>query len=241
MRAPHPLWAAPIVVAVSFLVVGCYTILKHPITADGVNAEEASHQEFYRGQCLDCHQDYASYPYGFFYGEYPDYYFEYPRWGHYYAYPWWWDKLWYENNGDESAADAWNSDAGGEIQDGVKSPRRGGMVPPYVGGAAVIDYGGGGYRYGGSSSGGSAGFQQGTGTTPPSVPATGLKSKSEDSAPTETGTSPQLKEKSTAPVVGSQVTGKGSAGSGSVTTQKPGNDSATARPLEPKAKKSKRR
>ncbi|MBI5867831.1 MAG: hypothetical protein HZB43_06020 [candidate division Zixibacteria bacterium] len=235
-RALHPLWLAPIVVAMSFLVVGCYTILKHPITADGEQAEAGSHQEYYRGQCLDCHQDYASYPYGFFYGEYPDYYFEYPRWGHYYAYPWWWDKLWYETSGDGTTSDAWSTDSGGEVVDGQKAPRRGGMVPPYVGGAAVTNYGGSGYQYGGSSSGGGTGYQQGTGTTPPAVPATGLKSKSGETSgttpPTEAGGTPQLKGKADTPT---------SFGSGTINVQKPGKDSTAARPLEPKVKKSKRR
>ena len=164
-RTPHPLWAAPLSVAVTFLIVGCYTILKHPITSDGGSeggSEQASHQEFYRGQCLDCHQDYATYPYGFFYGEYPDYYFEYPRWGYYYAYPWWWDHLWYENRDDGISSDGEYLDSTGTEQPGRKASRRGSMVPPYVEGAPTIPYGGGGYRTNDPPTSGKTGSGSGT-------------------------------------------------------------------------------
>jgi hypothetical protein len=141
-----------VIVTATFLLVGCYTILKHPITADGDATVEASHQEYYRGQCLDCHQDYATYPYGFFYGEYPDYYFEYPRWGYYYAYPWWWDHLWYENTDGGAADDGAYADSTGAGESSRKASRRGGMIPPYVEGAPPIPLGGSGYQTGSSSS-----------------------------------------------------------------------------------------
>ena len=166
-QTPHPLWAAPLCVAVTFLIVGCYTILKHPITSeDGTEggSEQASHQEFYRGQCLDCHQDYATYPYGFFYGEYPSYYFEYPRWGYYYAYPWWWDHLWYENNGNGTSADGEYLDSTGTGESSRKASRRGSMIPPYVEGAPpmTIPSGSGGYRTDNPSTSGKTGAESGT-------------------------------------------------------------------------------
>ena len=244
---PHTLWAAPLSVALTFLVVGCYTILKHPITADGEDAEQASHQEYYRGRCLDCHQDYATYPYGFFYGEYPDYYFEYPRWGQYYAYPWWWDRLWYENSDDGTSSGAAYPDSAGSLQDSRKASRRGGMVPPYVEGAPPVDYGGGGYRYDQTpSGGGGSGNQPGSGTTESGGSSTRLQDKaSQQSPPTNTTgageSTPRLREKSAPPPAGTAGTGKGTTETQVSNPQKPAEDSNTARPLETKSKKSGRR
>jgi hypothetical protein len=129
-------------VIVAFLMVGCYTILKHPITSeDGRVLSE--HQSYYRDRCLECHADYAEYPYGFFYGSYPDYYFEYPRWGYYYAYPWWWDSYWYE---DGYADDVYYDDAGQPVTPSAKASRRGGLIPPYVGGATAVPPPSGGFQ-----------------------------------------------------------------------------------------------
>jgi len=129
-------WAPLLVVALSFVIVGCYTILKHPVTAEeGPQGQysESHPQEYYRQNCIECHADYSEYPYGYFYGDYPDYYFEYPRWGYYYAYPWWWDQHWYDEGSDEE---------GGEVVEGAKAQRRGGLIPPYVTGAPAIITGG---------------------------------------------------------------------------------------------------
>lgn len=140
-------WAPLFVVAMSFLVVGCYTILKHPVTAEEGPQDansEAHPQEYYRQNCVECHADYSEFPYGYFYGDYPDYYFEYPRWGYYYAYPWWWDQHWYDSGSDAAVE---------EIVDGEKVQRRGNLVPPYVTGSPAIITGG---NYG--TSGGGAGY-----------------------------------------------------------------------------------
>jgi len=137
----HLWWIAPLIVTVAFVAVGCYTVLRHPITeSEGPSPTQAHPQEYYRQNCLDCHQDYANYPYGYFYGEYPSYYFDYPRWGYYYAYPWWWDRGWYQTD-----------NAGTQTADQTESPkaaRRGGLVPPYVEHAPATwtpDVNGGGY------------------------------------------------------------------------------------------------
>lgn len=143
----HKMWSAPMAVLLTFLLVGCYTILKHPITSMEGPSAQMSHQEYYRDRCLDCHEDYATYPYGFFYGDYPEYYFEYPRWGHYYAYPWWWDHYWYDNTDDVAAGD----DGGDVVESGTKASRQSGLRPPYVGGAPAIPTGVSTYRSGASS------------------------------------------------------------------------------------------
>ncbi|HEX9751176.1 MAG TPA: hypothetical protein VGB22_07840 [candidate division Zixibacteria bacterium] len=141
------LCAAPLTLVAVFGLFGCYTVLKHPITAQEGPERSPHPQEYYRQNCVDCHADYNEYPYGYFYGEYPEHYFEYPRWGHYYAYPWWWDHYWYGDSPDESV----------DGEQGPMAPRRGGMLPPYIHGAPATNTGGLGAR--GSSSG--------AGTPPP--------------------------------------------------------------------------
>ena len=141
-RSRGPYWGAPTVILLTFLLVGCYTILKHPITADEGPDRSAYHQEYYRQQCIDCHADYAEYPYGFFYGDYPDYYFQYPRFGYYYAYPWWWDHYWYDGNGNQAGAVDEN---GNPVEPSQKASRRGSLAPPYVQGTTALPTGGG-YR-----------------------------------------------------------------------------------------------
>lgn len=164
MRHPVRLrWAAPSVVLIAFLLVGCYTILKHPITTGGDGVTAAHRQEYYRDNCLDCHADYATYPYGFFYGVYPDYYFEYPRLGYYYAYPWWWDHYWYDGR-NHPAVD----EDGNVLEPGARADRRGALAPPYVGGAPALPSAGSGYvapSTGGSKGGGTPGTGAGP-TTP---------------------------------------------------------------------------
>lgn len=142
-RSRPTIWGAPVAVAITFLLVGCYTILKHPITSEEGNIQ-VSHQEYYRDRCLDCHEDYSEYPYGFFYEKYPDYYFEYPRWGYFYAYPWWWDHLWYENETATSAGPG-----GIESTPSGKASRRGWLLPPYVQGRSAVPAPGGGHSTGG--------------------------------------------------------------------------------------------
>jgi hypothetical protein len=107
--------------------IGCYTILSHP-TVQGEEADNVEQNgQYYRENCTNCHADYHQYPYGFYYGYYPDYYWNNPRWGHYYAYPWWWDNYWWDNNND-------NSGGGGTTmpESADKAERRRGIEPPYV-------------------------------------------------------------------------------------------------------------
>lgn len=146
-----------VVVAAAFLLFGCYTILKHPVTeGEGPEHTDVHPQEYYRQNCIDCHADYDQYPYGYFYGVYPDYYWQYPRFGYYYAYPWWWDHHWYEGNSSETTGDAAEGDS-------PKAERRGGLIPPYVGGAPAVSTGGTGYTLPGT---GASGGKPSTGGTP---------------------------------------------------------------------------
>lgn len=188
------LWSAPIAVALTFLLVGCYTILKHPITSTEGPMSQVSHQEYYRDRCLDCHADYATYPYGFFYGDYPEYYFEYPRWGHYYAYPWWWDHYWYESDGDAAASE----DGIDSAEPGTKASRQSGLRPPYVGGAPAMPTGIDTYRSSGSSGSTTKGTGTETGTASPgtSTQKTRVKAADESGSSSDgTTQSTETKEK----------------------------------------------
>jgi hypothetical protein len=78
---------------------GCYTIIKHP----KVDLVEHDNQ-YYHKQCLDCHQDYHEFPYGYGYRDVPSYWQDYGRWGSYYTYPWWWENYWWDIGGGESEA-----------------------------------------------------------------------------------------------------------------------------------------
>ncbi|KPL05068.1 MAG: hypothetical protein AMJ73_02525, partial [candidate division Zixibacteria bacterium SM1_73] len=62
------------------------------------------------------------YPYGYYYGFYPNYYWSYPSWGHYYAYPWWWDRYWWDYDDDAEYIPVSEE----------KAERRRGLEPPYV-------------------------------------------------------------------------------------------------------------
>ena len=62
---------------------GCYTVVSHPKDERGYTASQ-------RSDCLKCHGDYSEYPYGYYYSPYPDYWWDYDKYGMYYAYPWWW-------------------------------------------------------------------------------------------------------------------------------------------------------
>jgi len=174
----HTLWAAPIAVALTFLLVGCYTILKHPITSEEGPSSQIAHQEYYRDRCLDCHEDYATYPYGFFYGNYPEYYFDYPRWGHYYAYPWWWDHYWYDNSENTAASD----DGLSVPESGTKASRRGGLRPPYVGGAPAIPTATNSYRRSDPNTSTSKGTGTETGTASPGTSTERVRVKAADTS-----------------------------------------------------------
>jgi hypothetical protein len=106
-----------------FSAIGCYTILKHP-TAEENNTSAG---DYYQKDCVRCHTDYHEYPYGYFYGHYPDYWWSSPRWGQYYAYPWWWDNYWYKDDyyyiEDTSAI---------RTSQGEKEVRRDALRPPYT-------------------------------------------------------------------------------------------------------------
>jgi hypothetical protein len=115
-----------LIIAAIFLL-GCYTVLTHPT----VEGEEEEHYTgiYYRENCTDCHVDYHQYPYGYYYGYSPDYYWESPRWGHYYNYPWWWEWYW---------SDYWDDDAESIPRDIEKGERRrSSLAPPYSGATGV--------------------------------------------------------------------------------------------------------
>ena len=112
------------------LLSGCYTILKHP------GAEENYTAQDYQADCLGCHTDYHEYPYGYFYGYYPNYWWSSPRWGHYYAYPWWWDHYWYDGSNEYYHED--DNDLTPRSTHGEKAVRRDALRPPYSQGATII-------------------------------------------------------------------------------------------------------
>jgi hypothetical protein len=184
-----------LVLVVVFALIGCYTILQHPITSQE-GPEPADHsQEYYRQNCLSCHEDYAEYPYGYFYGVYPEYYFEYPRWGYYYAYPWWWENHWYDGTGIDDTEDA---------TEGPRTGRRGSLTPPYVHGAPALNTGGSGAGYRSNSLPPSATEQTGASRHPTSssrgqgktrVTVTGKKGSNEDDEQSDDKTDETKKEK----------------------------------------------
>jgi hypothetical protein len=112
---------------------GCYTVLRHPAV------EEDYSQSDYQVQCIDCHPDYHEYPYGYFYGDYPGYWWDSPRWGRYYAYPWWWDHYWFDNV--RYHYDDYDDDGGlsPRSSSGKKVERRNTLRPPYTQGGTIIE------------------------------------------------------------------------------------------------------
>jgi hypothetical protein len=118
------LWTALIMM----ISAGCYTVLQHP------GVEETYSGEDYQADCLGCHPDYHEYPYGYFYGTYPDYWWSSPRWGHYYAYPWWWDYYWYPRREYHDDSDEFVP----RSTRGKKAVRRESLRPPYSTGTTTI-------------------------------------------------------------------------------------------------------
>ena len=154
-------WLFPLA-TVAIVCMGCYTVLVHPGTEENYTSHD------YQQNCTDCHSDYHEYPYGYFYGDYPDYWWDTPRYGHYYAYPWWWDYYWYtekphrqnitDNGGDEAP------DVRGE---GKKIERRQTLRPPYTDDIPTIsregyNTGSGTTGTSGGSSGGNSGSTTGS-------------------------------------------------------------------------------
>jgi hypothetical protein len=116
--------------ALMLLISGCYTILQHPASETNYDAED------YRADCLGCHADYHEYPYGYFYGNYPDYWWSSPRWGYYYAYPWWWDNYWYDGSRKYSRDN--DDEYSPRSSSGEKVVRRDALRPPYTMGTTSI-------------------------------------------------------------------------------------------------------
>ena len=134
---------------------GCYTVIMHPVS------DEDYTQHDYQQDCLSCHPDYHEYPYGYFYGDYPDYWWDTPRYGRYYAYPWWWDHYWYSGGQVNYGDDGGNGDSP-RSEEAMKASRRDALRPPYTGSMpSTISRGGatttGTTRMTGSSSGSSTG------------------------------------------------------------------------------------
>ncbi len=124
------------IIFLTLMISGCYTILQHPASETNYTAED------YQADCLGCHADYHEYPYGYFYGNYPDYWWSNPRWGQYYAYPWWWDNYWYDNNNQhtqkiEDDSPSLRSTSGKKVE------RRDTLRPPYSVGTTNISRSGG--------------------------------------------------------------------------------------------------
>lgn len=112
------------IVLIALLTTGCYTILQHPASEVNYTSED------YQADCLGCHTDYHEYPYGYFYGEYPDYWWSTPRWGQYYAYPWWWDNYWYDDSYRQTR-DYHDDEPSPRSTRGKKVERRDTLRPPY--------------------------------------------------------------------------------------------------------------
>lgn len=155
----------------AIICMGCYTVLVHPGTE-----ENYSNQDYQQG-CLDCHSDYHEYPYGYFYSDYPDYWWDTPRYGHYYAYPWWWDYYWYTDRPhNQNIVD--DSDGEAEVRsDGKKIERRQSLRPPYSNDIPTISRDN--YNTGGST--GTTGSSGSTGgNTGSSTGSTSSQSKDEN-------------------------------------------------------------
>jgi hypothetical protein len=116
-------------VTVTMVSIGCYTVITHPGTEENYTAHD------YQQDCLSCHPDYHEYPYGYFYGDYPDYWWSTPRWGRYYAYPWWWDYSWYDGVAHDIDDNGQTSPRTGEAK---KAERRSSLRPPYSSGNSNI-------------------------------------------------------------------------------------------------------
>jgi hypothetical protein len=71
-----------------FVLAGCYTTLRHPVSADFPDDYDYSYHE---KSCYDCHDEAAFYHAQ--YGVYFDYYYDSPWFG-YYSDPWWYDGYW---------------------------------------------------------------------------------------------------------------------------------------------------
>lgn len=143
-----------LIITLIILLSGCYTILKHPA------AEENYTSHDYQADCVSCHADYNEYPYGYFYGQYPDYWWTTPRWGRYYAYPWWWDNYWYDASYDHSREQQ-NNNLSVRSAHGEKAVRRDVLRPPYIIGAPTLGRSTG--LTGSSTDGGSTGSKTTTG------------------------------------------------------------------------------
>jgi hypothetical protein len=68
---------------------GCYTTLRHPVTADLPNDYSYSEKS-----CYECHDEASFYhaQYGVYYNYYSD------PWFGYYSDPWWYDTYWYDDH-----------------------------------------------------------------------------------------------------------------------------------------------
>ncbi len=117
------------VISTTMVSIGCYTVITHPGTEDNYSAHD------YQQDCLSCHPDYHEYPYGYFYGNYPDYWWSSPRWGRYYAYPWWWDYYWYDGVPQDINDNNHSSPRPGNVK---KAERRSSLRPPYSSGVSNI-------------------------------------------------------------------------------------------------------
>ncbi|MFH1700374.1 MAG: hypothetical protein ABIE07_07270 [Candidatus Zixiibacteriota bacterium] len=170
-------------VAAAIIIPGCYTILKHPNDESGYSATQVS-------DCTRCHGDYQEYPYGYYYSPYPDFWWEYEKYGYFYAYPWWWDFYDYPYINGEYA----ESSRGSKYDKREAHPAP--AAPPHAFGGGYMSTNGSGIYYPGGTSGGQM-IIDGTGSTT-SRPATGTETRSKDGeGPTEGKVEPPTKERTT--------------------------------------------
>lgn len=113
----------PLALLLAVIGPGCYTVVMHPSDEGGYRADQTS-------DCLRCHDTYHDYPYGYYYGPYPSWWWDYSNYSSYYAYPWWWRYYDYPylDNG-------YTDGGGGSVHRGTKFDRRetgsGPMPPPH--------------------------------------------------------------------------------------------------------------
>jgi hypothetical protein len=112
----------PLALVLAIVVPGCYTVVMHPSDEGGYRADQTS-------DCLRCHDSFHDYPYGYYYGPYPTWWWNYSNYSSYYAYPWWWRYYDYPYLDDGYHY----GDGGGTSHRGTKFDRREtrpGPVPP---------------------------------------------------------------------------------------------------------------
>jgi hypothetical protein len=99
-----------VAISVSSALAGCYTVLKHPPTADLYGDTAVGHED--RRDCFDCHSaDGPAFAYDPLAAVGFDYFNDY--WYPFYAYPWWYRDYWYYDRFDNAGGGSGGSGGGG--------------------------------------------------------------------------------------------------------------------------------